>query len=148
MQLNSIPESKVFTLESDPEGTAKIEVYQATEAQNMRRSDRFATTTRVLEERETGDVIKLEQDINMRDLRCLEAYLVLGPCEGFNVNSGKGNKTKELFQYEDGPTGSRVSNAMTFEEFKFAWGMLPANVVSEIIRHVHDVNITWRRPGE
>lgn len=142
MRIESTPLIQEFNLETDPDGVASVSVRQATEGENIQRAALFARTTRILEEADTGDTIKYEQEYNARQLRRKEAYLTLASISGI-----VDEKDHEWFKSGPGKDGPRISNAMSEGQFNDAWDRLPGNVADEIIRHIHSVNVGWSPLG-
>jgi hypothetical protein len=127
----------------DPTGETIVVARQATEAENILRSQMFAKTTRVLSDEEVGDV-RIEQDYNARLLRRKEAYLSLCKIEGIQADGA------ELFRSGVTADGQRISSGMSETEFNSAWGKLPPEVANAIMEVVYRANPDWnpKRSGE
>lgn len=125
-----------FPLKTDPEGLAAVSVRQATTEDAIQRNDMFSKTRRIFVENDQEQVI--EQDFNPREVRAYEAYLTLASVDGIFDQ-----EDAPLFRHKSTKDGDRVKSAMSFDEFKVAWGSLPIEVSDEIVKFILKVNRTW-----
>jgi hypothetical protein len=145
MKISASPLMQTFSLESDPEGVAQVTIRQAREGENIERSELFARTQRVFDDTLVG-TIRLETEYNQLRLRRKEAYLTLASITGIqDAETGD-----EWFRSGETVDGASIRAVMSEAEFNRKWGLLPPDMVREIVRLVHRVNPTWNpeRLGE
>jgi hypothetical protein len=131
------PTVKEFVLQADPEGETKVVIKQATEDENLRRSDLFSESTRVIEMTDDeGDTMQWKQKFNIRRQMRYEAYLTLCAVPGLEWEDGK-----DVFKTRTTNDGDRLN--MNESAFNKAWGKLPAEVIKEIHSYITDVNPQW-----
>lgn len=135
MKVTSLPVSKQFKLETDPDGTGHVTIAQATFAQDRTRSELLKTQRYSFDDRERTKS-EMIQEVNPRDLQALEVYLTITSAEGI-VDENE----QPLFKFNTGATG--VSRPANQAEFMAALGRMPTDVVEEIHKYVREVNPSW-----
>lgn len=124
---------ETFDVQGEP---TIITIRQATQLQNERRFNQFAT----IKQRfiPGDDEVEISQRFSPPELMRVEAFLTL---TGSNITSDDG---KPLFNFKSDKNGRTVLD-MSEKAFELAWGELPNLVAVEIHEKVLEVNPTWRR---
>ena len=142
------PIEKTFHLEKtdkeypadDAKEKTTVTIRQASQADHEKRMDLFADINTVLGFDDEGrQTLTSYEKRNIVRIQRKDAFLVLCDC---NISIEVDGKEQALFKFADGKL------SMSEDEFKEAWGKLPALVTREIHSKILEVNPTWRLGGE
>ena len=141
----SIPIEDTFTLDrsdaaygNDGEPT-RVTIRQATQGQNEKRSHIYSEVTNVINRQEEfGAELQLRQHWSLEELKRMEVFLTMVDS---NIMSPTG---EQLFKFST--KGNRQFLDMSTNEFKDAFGSIPADIALEIHEKVLKVNPSWDGP--
>lgn len=136
MKISSMPTTRQFNLESDPDGAAWVEFRQGKFGETKRRGE-IQSRTRFIRKDKGGETA-VEQEINNYEVMALDIYLTLCGAGGFTDEAGE---NLELFTFKE--RNGIPSLSMGEDAFMKALDKLPEEVVREMHRHCLTVNKQW-----
>lgn len=139
------PVEKEFVLETtdkfygNTDDPTLVRIRQATRGDIEKRDQRSFSMTQIIDQAAPSQMM-YRDFITIASLRRYEVFLTLVDC---NIIDQDG---KPLFRF-------RIDNGrrkldMTEAEFNASWSMLDETPALEIIKFVHEMNVSWKNSGE
>lgn len=125
---------KEWEKDDDPEDRAWVKVRQATELDEMEINSMTSKSTMRWTD---GGSAEQVNTVNPREVRALEVYRTL--VDAGNILNANGDGP--LFDFEGDGFHRKVKGG--FKAFKTAYGSLPAEVTTAILRAVYKINPGW-----